>query len=75
MTAVGWRITKVQSYTKLRITQCKDPLMWYYKLVGQEVPFLGVWPGEGYKSREPAGFVNIVKFSDAEMVDANDSQK
>ena len=53
----------------LKITKCNDPLMWYAGMVGQYVPYLGEWRGEGYKSREPAGFLNIVRFEDAEIVE------
>lgn len=51
----------------LQITQCKDPLMWYADKVGQLVPMLGAW-AEGYKSKEPAGYINIVRFEDARIV-------
>ena len=49
----------------LKIVSCSDKLMWYSKLVGKVVPYLGVWEGDGYKSREPAGYVNVVRFKDA----------
>lgn len=52
----------------LRITQCRDPLMWYAGLVGELVPYCGRWP-EAYKSREPAGYLNRVEFNDAELVE------
>ena len=58
---------------KLLIKQCKDPQMWYAGKVGKHVPYLGVWP-EAYKSREDAGYVNIVKFEDADIVSDNYSQ-
>lgn len=58
----------------LKITGCRDPLMWYADMVGELVPFLGVWP-EAYASREPAGHVNRVEFSDAEPVMTNDETK
>lgn len=61
------------SIKMLKINQCPDPLMWYHGFVGQTVPYLGVWPGEGYKSREPAGYKNIVKFDDAEIVEVTES--
>ena len=51
----------------LRITQCRDPLMWYADLVGELVPYCGQWP-EAYKSLEPAGYINRVEFEDAEIV-------
>lgn len=49
----------------LRIVRCDDPLMWYAGLVGSVVPYCGMWPGEGYRSRETAGHINIVMFGDA----------
>lgn len=53
----------------LLITGCSDPLLWYSRLVGQEVPYLGMWTDEGcFKSREPAGYINAVKFKDARIV-------
>jgi len=52
----------------LLITHCSDPQMWYADLVGKQVPYLGEWPGEGFKSREKAGYVNLVKFADARIV-------
>jgi hypothetical protein len=55
----------------LRITGCTDPSMWYADKVGQLVPHEGEWP-EGYKSREPAGHINVVRFEDAEPEEVND---
>lgn len=52
---------------QLLIKRCPDPQMWYAKLVGEKVPYEGRWP-EGYKSREPAGHINVVRFEDAELV-------
>jgi hypothetical protein len=52
---------------KLRITGCSDSSMWYAGMVGQVVELLGADRRE-YLSREPAGYVNIVKKSDAEVV-------
>lgn len=52
----------------LRIIGSKDPLMWYATMIGELVPFCGKWP-EAYKSLEPAGYLNRVEFSDAELVD------
>jgi hypothetical protein len=53
----------------LLITGCSDRLMWYANLIGQEVPYLGRWDNDKhYKSREPAGYVNIVKYSDAIVI-------
>lgn len=53
----------------LRITKCSDPFMWYAAMIGQIVPLCGVWPESGYYSREPAGYANVVRFDDAEVVE------
>lgn len=60
------RLPDASNY-RLFITQCRDPLMWYAGKVGQTVPYIGHWP-EGFKSREDAGYINIVKFGDAKIV-------
>ena len=52
---------------ELRITGCTDRSMWYSSLVGERVPFLRE-EHDCYLSREPAGYVNIVKKADAEVV-------
>lgn len=52
---------------ELRITGCTDRSMWYSSLVGALVPFLRE-EHDCYLSREPAGYVNIVKKADAEVV-------
>ena len=55
----------------IKITQCRDNSMWYSKLVGTLVPFLGAWT-EGFKSREcksVGGYLNIIKFEDGVVVD------
>lgn len=51
----------------LRITGCQDDKLWYHGMIGQLVPFDGVWTGYGYRSREPEGWANIVKFADARI--------
>lgn len=59
---------------QLLIEKCDDPMMWYANLVGKKVDYLGTWPSEGHKSREPAGYINIVKLGDARIViDETDS--
>lgn len=58
----------------LRITQCPDPLMWYADKVGKNVPYCGQWP-EAYKSREDAGYINMVKFEDAEVIDVESGSR
>lgn len=61
---------------RLLITRCPDPFMWYRDLVGKEVPYLGTWPSEDcHKSREPAGFINIVKIADARIVIREENAK
>ena len=52
---------------QLLIKQCPDGMMWYRDKVGRTVPYEGRWP-EGFKSREDAGYINIVRFEDAEIV-------
>jgi hypothetical protein len=52
----------------LRIISCRDAELWYADLVGCLVPYLGQMSG-AYKSRVPAGHINQVRFSDAELVD------
>ena len=52
----------------LRITGCSNSSFWYSGKVGAVVPLIGLDAGE-YVTREPSGFVNIVKIADAELVD------
>lgn len=51
----------------LRITGCTDPFMWYAGKVGEVVPFLRE-ESDCYISREPAGYTNIVRKKDAQIV-------
>lgn len=53
----------------IRILKCSDTRMWYRDHIGKVVPFLREEATE-YLSREPAGYTNIVKKQDAEVVDA-----
>ena len=55
---------------RLLIIQCPDPLMWYADKIGQTVPYLGSKYGT-HTSREDSGFINIVKESDSEMIEAD----
>lgn len=57
----------------LRITGCSDSSMWYAGMVGQLVPLVTTWP-EAYASLEPAGYINRVEFSDAEIVDIESTE-
>lgn len=51
----------------LKIIKCSDSLLWYAKLIGRTVEFIKE-VDEGYLSREPAGYTNIVRREDAEVV-------
>ena len=51
----------------LKITQCRDPLMWYSGKIGQTVPLLREYE-DVYISREDAGYANIVRKEDAVVV-------
>lgn len=53
---------------QLLITQCKDPQLWYAKLVGQKVPLIRKYR-DGYLALEPDGYTNMVAFCDAEVID------
>lgn len=52
----------------LRLLNCSDPMMWYRDKVGDVVAFVREYD-DCYMSREPAGYLNIVKKQDAEIVD------
>lgn len=52
---------------KLLIKKCSDPQLWYAELVGQKVELLRE-DSEGYWSREPAGYLNVVRREDAEVI-------
>ena len=52
----------------LRIIKCNDSLMWYRDKVGETVQLVREYE-DCYMSREPAGYLNIVKRGDAEIVD------
>ena len=57
---------------KLKIVQCNDGMMWYADKVGELVPYLRTFD-DCYMSREPAGFSNIVKLEDADLVEVDDN--
>lgn len=56
--------------------KCDDFMMWYSGLVGHVVPYLGEWRDTPtvFKSRERAGYVNIVKKSDAVVIEEDDDR-
>jgi hypothetical protein len=77
--AQGWRKSQIEDKEaprlqipvikrSLKIIKCSDSLMWYNKLVGQVVPYVREYD-DCYMSREPAGYLNIVKLEDAEIID------
>lgn len=76
--AQGWRKTQIEDKEapslqipvikkSLKILKCSDSLMWYNNLIGQIVPYVREYH-DCYMSREPAGFLNIVKLQDAEII-------
>ncbi|MAN51201.1 MULTISPECIES: hypothetical protein [unclassified Marinimicrobium] len=50
------------------IEKCKDSQLWYWELVGETVPYIRDID-EGYLSREPAGYTNIVRREDGRVID------
>jgi hypothetical protein len=52
----------------LKIIQCSDPLMWYQNKVGETVQLVREYE-DCYMSREPAGYLNVVRLEDAEIVE------
>ena len=58
---------KTDYYYAIRIAKCSDPQMWYADKIGQLVAYISETEDE-YISREDAGYLNIVKKSDAELL-------
>jgi len=55
--------------SEILIKKCSDTSMWYADKIGQRVPYIKTLFSEKcFLSREDAGFVNVVKFDDAELV-------
>lgn len=52
---------------RIRITRCSDPVRWYADHVGQEFSVSWV-DSEGYWTREPTGYRNVVLKADAEVI-------
>lgn len=52
----------------LKILSCSDSMMWYADKVGITVPLLRIEENE-YISREPSGYINIVKKTDAIIIE------
>lgn len=56
-----------ESAVELEIIKCSDSMRWYAGLVGKTVPFIREID-EGFLSREPGGYVNIVLTQDAKII-------
>lgn len=52
----------------LKIIKCSDSMMWYRRKIGHIVPLVKIHE-DCYMSRETAGYLNIVKLEDAEIVE------
>lgn len=54
----------------IKILRCSDSMMWYRGMIGQNVVLArpADYDQDVYWSREPAGYLNIVDKSDAEIV-------
>ena len=52
----------------LKIVRCSDTLMWYRDKVGETVQLVREYD-DCYMSREPAGYLNIIRLDDAEIVE------
>ena len=53
----------------LIITGCTDAQKWYATKIGERFPIISYSLTDGYKTREPAGYINFVATKDAEVVD------
>jgi hypothetical protein len=52
----------------LKIVKCSDSLMWYQNKIGETVQLVREYE-DCYMSREPAGYLNVVRLEDAEIVE------
>ena len=55
----------------LVITNCSDEMFWYRSLIGAMVPFVRE-EEDCYLSRDTGGYLNIVKFQDAKIIDVDE---
>ena len=55
----------------LKIMRCSDSLMWYCDKVGETVQLVREYD-DCYMSREPAGYLNIVRLEDALVIEISD---
>jgi len=53
----------------LKIVNCTDPQMWYANDVGRLCPFLGTMAPDGWKTRDKEGYINVIRFKDAVLVE------
>ncbi len=51
----------------LKIIKCSDPHLWYADRVGEELPLIREY-SDCFMSREPEGYMNVIRKSDAEVV-------
>ncbi len=58
----------------IKINKCSDSLYWYNNLVGTIVPYVAESAVE-FLCREPSGYTNIVKRSDADYIMICDGDK
>lgn len=52
----------------LKIKSCKDSSMWYNGYIGRTFIIKDCWEELGYKVHQPEGYINFVKFEDADLV-------
>lgn len=48
----------------IRIIKCESPMLWYFPHIGKSFKFIRE-DDEGYWTREPAGYLNVVRKEDA----------
>ena len=66
----SWSMKKKQplGIMKLHIKQCRDPLMWYSRKIGEDVDFVRE-DKDYYWSRDDGGYINIVHKTDADIIE------
>ncbi len=57
-----WR-ARIAKQPLVEIKQCRDPQMWYAGKVGETIAIEQV-DRDGLWAREPAGYLNIIRFED-----------
>lgn len=61
-----WRL-KVAADPVVRVARCRTPWMWYARLVPHSVRVERV-SVDGLWAREPAGYINVIRFEDVDLV-------